>query len=337
MQKEKQRKTINILGGVILGVFILVGINVHAQVIPQAGAIRTTIRPQQPRPKESVSITIESFSFDLSRAVTSWYENGTLIESGTGIKKINTMAPALGSSKIVRVLIRPQGGATLEHIVRITPASVDLLWEARSYTPPFYKGKRLHSAGGSLRIIALPQIVSRGSRVADPSLVYTWRKNGVVLGSKSGTGKNMLSIAGSQLGFGERISVSVSTQDEKISAEGSINIPVSSTRTIVYENDPLLGIVFEKSIRGELDLIKKEIRLEAYPYFFSTLERGANKLNYSWQIAGSESSNDPYVTLRRGEGAGSASALVSVNNIVDILQSARRSITIRFSGDDESR
>ena len=73
------------------------------------------------------------------------------------------------------------------------PTSVDVLWSAYSYTPPFYKGKALAPSRGSVVLVALPQLVTRnGSPIEPKNIIYTWSRRGVILGKSSGLGKNQV-------------------------------------------------------------------------------------------------------------------------------------------------
>jgi len=315
--------------------FLLFVGSVNAQGLPFSASLTVTVRPENPRPGDVVSIDLQSFSTDLNGATISWIVGGTVVKSGLGEKSFSTTAPEIGDIKRVQARIFTSEGTSHLETIDIRPAIVDLLWEANTYIHPFYKGKRLHSAGGDLKIVAIPNVISGGIKIPNRNLIFRWKRDNVVLGSKSGTGRNVLEISGSRLGKTENISVEVTTLDSRVSARGFTNIKVSRPKTLIYENNPLLGVVFEKSVTGAYDLVEREVKLEAYPLFFSVNSRFSDDLSYEWRVTGDDSSTDSNITLRRGEGSGSASVSVAVKNLIHILQSGRRSLTVKFSGNDQ--
>src|SRR5688572_16598777 len=83
---------------------------------------------------------------------------------------------------------------------------VDLLWQAETYTLPFYKGKALWSKESRVKLLAIP----RGPGVGNPlNLTYKWTKNGTVLGNINGVGKNTIAFTDSIISRPQTIQVDI--------------------------------------------------------------------------------------------------------------------------------
>ena len=52
-------------------------------------------------------------------------------------------AGSLGKTQKVTVNGVENDGTSITQSISVMPASIDLIWQAHSYTPPFYKGKAL--------------------------------------------------------------------------------------------------------------------------------------------------------------------------------------------------
>src|SRR5581483_7862352 len=102
------------------------------------------INPQNPAPNQPVTISLEAFGTDLNRADISWMVNGAVQKNGIGATSFNFTAGKAGSLYVIDIIILPVNGTKVTKEVTISPASVDIAWEASSYAPPFYEGKRLY-------------------------------------------------------------------------------------------------------------------------------------------------------------------------------------------------
>src|SRR3989344_8002173 len=55
-----------------------------------------------------------------------------------------------------------------------TGNTVDLLWEGETYTPTFYAGRSLPSAGSLVRAVAMPNVIQNRQRLSSSQLVFKW-------------------------------------------------------------------------------------------------------------------------------------------------------------------
>jgi len=76
---------------------------------------------------------------------------------------------SLGEKKTVTIKVVSRRGGYLEEKITFQPALVDLMWEANTYTPPFYKGKALTSSKSSITVTAIPQLKTSDKKILDPN------------------------------------------------------------------------------------------------------------------------------------------------------------------------
>lgn len=308
--------------------------------IPELGkVISFRVNPENPRPGQVVTIDIESFSVDLDRADSiTWVLNGKVIKRGAGIKQVQFEVGKLGSRSIVDVTVRGTNFGTITESVTIIPTEVDLIWEAKTYTPPFYKGKALPSSNAEITIVAIPQFVTTsGNKLDSKDLVFTWKRDGKVIAGQSGRGRDSIKIEGPKLFTSTLIQVDVSSLKNSLQGRGFEVISSINPKIVFYENDPILGMRYENAISGKFNLLKEEINITAHPYFFSGSKRVIPDFDYSWKMNGSEVSASPEdessVVLRQvGEGEGEASVSLDIQNLNRILQFARASFSVLFGG-----
>jgi hypothetical protein len=292
--------------------------------------------PSAPGPNEEVSVRAQSFSLDLNRATITWRVNGTLAAQGIGATDISFTTGEIGSATTVSVTAT-ESGATYTTSLTVRPTAVDLLWQASSYTPPFYRGKALPSSESVIRVIATPQIVVSGRRIPAGELVYTWKIGNRIIERGASTGKNIIEIEGPHIFETYAVRVSVETLDGSVTALGSANIRAVQPQIVFYENDPLLGIRYERALPDTFELTNDEVRITAHPYYFT----GANRTDggehtFTWTIDGRDVANpladQSSIILRQTGGAGTATVALMIQNVTEILQRARETLTVTFSG-----
>lgn len=240
------------------------------------------IVPDYPRPNEMVDISLTLYTGDLNSANITWYQDGKKVLSGKGETKYSFKAGSIGIETQLKITIALLNGSSFSKVITLNPASVDLAWEADSYVPPFYSGKALHSRQGILKIVAMPEFIKDGKRISPQNLVYKWSNGINVYQSKSGYGKNVLTLNGSILGKNEDIEVLVTDPTSNLTAQGFINIAPVDPEIVFYQNDPYYGFIFDSAIKSPFSLKTDEIQIFATPYYF-TKENG-DLLKYDWQL-----------------------------------------------------
>ena len=206
------------------------------------------------------------------------------------------------------------------------PTNTTLVWEAESYTPPFYKGKALYPTGGTVHVVAFPP-----EGVGNPeTLTYTWKFDGEVQGDLSGVGRQTFVWSGGLFSGSPLIVVEVSSA-AGTHGVGATRIPETNPGILLYQDAPLVGILFNTAFTAHPS---NEIAVEAYPLFFSTQTRNEQPLRYTW-FAGNTALQNPLDTpariVVRTENPGTTTLSVRVENDNNLLESARGEMTIRLT------
>ena len=208
---------------------------------------------------------------------------------------------------------------------KIVNTDVEMVWEAHSYVPPFYKGKALYSVGGEVTVLAVPP-----EDLGNPStLSYTWKKDATVDGAASGVGRRSYTFSGSEFGGSPNVVVEVS--NGKQSAYGFVRLQQTKPVIRFYENKPLEGVVLEQALPRSFSTKNKDVTVEAYPYFFSARGRTDGLLSYTWSANGQKLSDakGPSVAVQSEEPR-SIIMQLSINSLTEILQRTEDSMTIIF-------
>jgi len=242
--------------------------------------LEVTSVPKYPGPYENVSITVQSYLTNLKKARTSWYVNGVLEESGTGVSQFNFSVGGAGSASVIDIVIRTEEGSRIDKRIIFRPSGIELLWEAKTHVPPFYKGRALASPESAVRIVAMTDFVSSGKQMRPNDLFFVWTEGGRINEPASGFGKNVY-YANASKPFGSLdVEVEVSSRGGSFTASKNIKINTVKPKIVFYRNSPLEGVVYGNALLSSLYLSHgDEIEVIAEPYFMS--ENGSM---YGWYM-----------------------------------------------------
>jgi hypothetical protein len=305
------------------------------QLIPSfSETVTIRANPQNPKPGQAVTFTVESFTMDLNSQLIIWEVNGQTKLQGIGERYFKLEGQPVNSETIVKVIVRTKSLVPAEASYSIRPSTVDLIWEADSYIPPFFKGKAQFPFQGNVTITAIPDIRIGNKPVDRKKLTYRWNYNGKLLNEASGYGKDTISVSGDIIIQSPKISVSVSTQDGSRVATQSITVVPVRPHVVFYAESALYGTLYNRALGTEGNLTQEEISLRAVPYNFSTDFRGGTPtLAFEWSINGNDLSTfESTILLRRPDAttAGSSNVGVRVSSINNILQSESQNILITY-------
>ncbi len=291
--------------------------------------------PKIPRPDEFVSIRLESYMTDLNKAQITWIQDGTISLSGTGAIAHVVQAPQSGKTSIVSIRIVKENGGILNKQITLSPADVDLIYEAQTYAHPFFKGKKLFTSESNVTFIAIPNFVINGKVAPLENLVYTWEINGTVQQNVSGFAQNTFSIKGSLIERPTTIGVTVSAINSPLIANKSITLKSTNPEILLYENNPVLGVIYEKALQGTLLLERAQIDFEAIPYFFSAITKNDQSLTYRWfinkKLVESKTPQENYILLQNNNNEeGTAGISVTVKHNQNILQNTGSQFNLNF-------
>jgi hypothetical protein len=290
--------------------------------------ISVKVLPKIPSPGEGVSIFVESFSTDLNKAYFTWRINGVTELEGNGETEFLFIAPESGESLTVSMVAQKEGGGLIQRNWTFSPADVDIIYEADTYTPPFYKGKPLFTSESSLRLIAIPTFVENGIKKDPSQLVYNW----------SVYGKMVYETQGGLVHRALNVEVEVTAPNSNMKAENSIPITYKNPELVIYENNPVLGTVFENAVRGNFLLNRPEVEFQAVPLFFSTTRKDQADVEYRWRMNGKNipsGSLTSFITFRNDTGeAGKAIISLDAEHFNNILQLAQSAVDLTFEEHD---
>lgn len=212
-----------------------------------------------------------------------------------------------------------------------TTGEVDLLWRGETYTPPFYKGLPLWSNESTVTLTAIPHISGRNSS----SLYYRWSQDGVVRGNLSGVGKNSIEFTDSVLSLPMSVKIDVRDGEEgDILATKTVSLRPQTPKVYVVEDNPLYGIMFNKTISNEVVLDKDEITFVAIPLFSSVTYRAAPSMTYTWSTNSGETTVGDKVTFRAPEGTtGFSSVKLRTLHSRTLTQPKKLNFLIQFGED----
>jgi len=290
--------------------------------------------PSLPAPNSQLRLVAESSLLDLSRATITWTVDGKTTLSGVGEKETIITVGGAGVETKVSVTVSFLGESGSDSLSLI-PGTVDLLFEGSGYTPPFYKGRSLSSPGTSVRLVAIPHIISRGGPVAAGNLIYTWRQDGEVLGSLSGRGRSSATVPGPSLFDTSDISVEVRSADGAASAQAGVRIPAIDPGLTLYVNHPLYGIEYYRAVRDRDALPDLEATLSAVPYFIAASSPRDTLLRYDWSVNGTllaaSSSARNEITVNAAGASGPATLSLRLTSSLNFNLDAQHAWTISFA------
>ena len=328
------RYSVYILFFCFLGFFAVADAQLSA--LPQTEII-ATITPENPKANELVYVALTSYGTNINTAKITWATDGKVQKSGIGEKSFTFKAGALNTSTMLEITIETQEGETIEKTLNIKPVLVDLIWESDGVTPPFYRGKSLFSHQNKLTFIALPHIApSGGAEISAKNLVYKWKKNGSVVDSASGFGKNTYTFVSSLISRPVKVEVEVTTTDSSGFGYASSDMAPIEPLVILYKKDPIYGLELQKILQNTLSLTdSKEIMVVGVPLFFNKTNFDRNELTYKWSINGITIENESYQStqvFRQKEGvAGTSRIGLSIENPSKILQYSTTAFNLMFN------
>lgn len=312
--------------------YILVAVfPVSALAVGPLDIINVRLNPKTPGVGENFKITLESFSMDLDSSSIVWYVNKDPIKQGVGEKTFTYRAGEFGDILHIQAVILTPSGRRIEKNIDIAPAEIDFLWEAQTYTPPFYKGKALPTYKSLVKVTAIPRYNNSSSDAKN--FMYLWKYNRTLTVGQ-GIGKNSALI---QMGYPDSpvpISVEVALPDN--SWTGSFNTSIKGKNALVrlYEQAPLLGIKFNHILNGATIGTGNQFTVKAVPYFFSTDDYLNDSLIYTWRVGNKNSipglDKSVMSVTKLGQGAESFSFNLKIQTPKHLLQegSAAASITL---------
>ncbi|MDO8522177.1 MAG: hypothetical protein Q7S08_02730 [bacterium] len=295
---------------------------VYAQFAAPAtnGRIVIGMTPESPLPSEYVHLTVLSSMINLERSDITWYADKKVIAQGPGVTEADIFAGSLGTEVDIVVIAQAEDGTVASGEAFIRPTEVDLVWESDSYTPPFYKGHALPSAGTKIRAQAIAVFrLPDGTLVPDSNITYTWRRNGSVIQTASGRGRSFATFPAPTLFGTDTIEVEAVSADGTLSGKAGVNIPSVEPALLLYEDNPIFGIMYHKTFGQATTVKDAEVTFAAVPYFAEADSPDDPQLVYSWQVNGQRVTADyirpSEITINADKSSGNADIALSLTRM----------------------
>jgi hypothetical protein len=273
-------------------------------LIGSTSSFTVSVNPQYPTPYSQAVLSFLSSNIDLTNAAMTVSVAGKKIYQGS-VQPTSIPLGKAGSATMVVVAIA-SGGTNYSQTILIQPQDVALIAEPISSAPVLYQGKPSVPLEGNVRVVAVANLRGASGKILDPNtLSYAWAVDGTQIANSSGIGKETIIVASPLQYRSREVSVTVMSSDDSLVGGDSLLLTALEPAVRVYENDPLLGIRFDRALSGTYAINGTEATLFAAPFSLPTTS-GAPLLQ--WFLNGTAAQTGNSITLRpTGNGQGSAS------------------------------
>jgi hypothetical protein len=286
--------------------------------------VKVVTTPPTPGPDQDVTVTVQSYAVDLNTAQLIWYVDKEPIKQGVAEKTITIHTGDLGEQTTVDLVIIPIYGEKINKQIIIEPSEVDLLWEADTYTPPFYKGKALPTFKSMVKVTAIPRKNAYSSR--PESFYYKWTYNRIQ-GVGEALGMSSTIIRSGWSDSSVPVTVNVSMLNSEWKGSETVNIPGYNPKIVFYEQQPLLGTLFNRGLTSTHTATGNTFSLRAVPYYFSTDNYINKDLVYTWivknQVVPTSAEPTNIELVKAGTGKEDFSVSLRIQNPKRILQEGK--------------
>lgn len=264
--------------------FLIPVFTVFAQNISEIGGgdVGIVSNPRHPAPLSEVRLSLNDYNTSTIGASTYWFVDGVELVDMRNERSITLTSGALGEETVVRAEMRSATLPTISMTHTIRPIEIDIILEADTYTPNFYKGRALPTPESSVRAFAY---VHTGDGTSPDALAYKWKFGETVLSGGPVKGKYQVDITVPRLNGG-RLSVEVYTAEGELI--GTEYVVVGSVKPLLlfYEYSPLHGLI-QKTSSDTLTVSAPNTTLYAEPYFLNT-QNITNDATFTWKVRGRE-------------------------------------------------
>jgi hypothetical protein len=278
-----------------------------------------------PVPHESVTISLDDYSMHAVGAQVFWFVDDAEQAESKDARSITINAGALGVKTSVRATIVRADDSRASASIVIMPAVVDLVLEADTYVPSFYKGRALPSRTSTLHATA---VVNDGGALPDTAYTYRWTVGEEVLFGGPVRGKNSVSFPIPL--YSKELTVEVISPEGSTIARKSMTLQSVQPELYFYEWSPLKGL-YQKTVSDPFALIGNETTVYGEPYFVNAAPTNVNA-DVTWTIDRQVVPSDPdalrALTITPdliGQGASVALRILTKDRVPQLVE---RSVTM---------
>lgn len=267
-------------------------------------------KPRYPEPQSTATVSLNDYSVNTFGASINWFVNGVEQLAARNSRSITVPTHEIGSEEIVKVILSYENGPSQSATLTLTPVVIDIILEADTYVPSFYKGRALPSKESSVRAIALVHDARGGIK---NDYIYKWSAGSTVLLGGPVRGKYVLEYVMPRYSDNE-LTVEVINSEGTTVGKKTILISPAETQLHFYEYSSLRGLS-ERAATNPFSLISEETTLYGEPYFMNTHINTA-EADFSWTLdnnAVTPNQGTPNaITLKRTGAAGTSEVSLRV-------------------------
>ncbi len=286
--------------------------------------------PANPKPYETIKVTLKSYSFDVNSASISWYVNKVLVEKGVGAKSFSIDLGPANKTYFIGVDVVSAEGQSFQDSIDITPHFTPLLTEgAEGYVPPFYEGRALYGESAKVRVVAFPILTEGGVSIGKKKLVYRWSVNTIPFPDAGGYGKNVFIVRQDELEEQNNVDVTVTSLSKNSSLVERVSLRPYDIEPLFYEYDSLYGVNLHKAHEGILS-ISRPTKIYYAPYNFA-YSKSTSFFNWSLNGLPITADTDFLVNLIPKENSIGVSTLgITAQHTTKLLQALDSKLSISF-------
>jgi hypothetical protein len=301
---------------------------------PESRDVSIELTPRFPRPGEQVRAVIKQYLVDPDFSLITWTVNNEVVLQGYGEVEYIFVAGPAGSLLNINVSLRDQNGRVVAGNRSVRINDISFVWEARTYTPPFFMGRPKFSYGAEVAIIAYPLIFDASGKLYDISdLTFTWAQGAREL--KTTRGVNSFITRPNTPFNGLQITVIVSDPAGVERMSYYFQLAPSPSRLLFYEDDPSLGLLYRSALPDSFDLRGEELKIVAEPLYGTAPGRVDPSLSYTWTVNDSVYQFPGSIVLRPESGlSGTTDVSLVVLNTTNYLERLQHSASVQYSAAD---
>lgn len=230
-------------------------------------------------PSNTITVKLSYPYIDLGGTKIIWLNNDEVAEEGIGMTTHSVDLGALGSKiKITAIIGIPNSKGQVQNSITISPAVMDILWEAQTTVPPFYHGKAVPSNESPVKTFAIAYF---GTSTPNTAITYSWTKNKTI---SMGEGINLVNALFLGAWENKSTEVSVTAKYADLIANKTVKIPSYKPSIVFYEVSPTQGILTQEVLNNNPIKNTIELAVQAIPFGFANKERIKDQIQYDWSI-----------------------------------------------------
>ena len=305
-----------------------------APSVEASGRANISLSPKFPSPGDRVDASLTLYGVNKNSAYITWIINGEIVKQAYGLDKHSFVVGEVGSKYTVGYIVQDPSGARVTGEATVQVSDLTIVWEGKTYTPLFYKGRAMFSAGAEVVVSAVPFIVDASGRLYDKEdLVYSWRTGGPTNRATAvGPGRHTAVLSNTRLYDPFIVYLEVSDPQGNVRGAKQIRIPFTQPILQLYDDNPYIGVYYGRAIGPVYGVHSgREATVIAEPYHMIASSRIDPVLTYEWVVGNTRYTSPGSISFgSEGPGFGTTPLSLSLTSRENHLQSARIDKRIDF-------